>query len=247
MIPGWKGGCLPLESLLHSTLECFYNLSCLSILTEKNHKMIQTLDSNREKYPISTNVLTLLGNLFINEWNWTISYKNYTKKCAPLFCTYSYTHRNSFIQIVITLFGLAGGLSTGLNLFIEQIILRLLIWNMKRKLKRQIALNITDGSNVSRGILFHTNSLFLYSLESEIRTKKFSHSYKIGFYAFQYLFVSDQPSFSFFNSMFQPVRCQERSLGRANKTDCSSFAKTFFDFLHGKRIKIKVVLPREST
>lgn len=49
MIPGLKGSCYPFESLLQSTLECFYNLTCLTTFVS-NNKSIRPLNANKQKY-----------------------------------------------------------------------------------------------------------------------------------------------------------------------------------------------------
>jgi hypothetical protein len=150
MILGWKGGCYPLESLLLSTLECFYNLTCLTFIVS-NNTLIQPLDVNKQKHPTSTTILDLLSELFINDWNSTISYEKYIEECAPKFCTYSYTTRKIFVQIVTILFGLIGGLTIGLELIIGEVILPLFIFIMKRReIRRQvIPCNSNSGNTIT--------------------------------------------------------------------------------------------------
>ena len=172
MISGWKGGCLPVNTHLDSTLECFYNSNCLNIIIESNNKIPKSLNKSQGKYSISTNVLTLLSKLFIEQWNSTFSYKNYIKKCSPFLCTYSYEHRSHFIQIVTTFFSVIGGLYTGIYLFVQQIILRLLIWKKKRKRKRQITPHFIHQFN-------HRKSNFIFSVSLQFCSQcvHFSNSF----------------------------------------------------------------------
>ncbi len=162
MISGWKGGCYPVESLLLSTLECFYNLTCLNLIIS-NDKEIQPLD----KQPSSINVRDILKELFINEWNSTISYENYIKECAPKFCTYFHTQRTNLIEIITMIFGLIGGLTIALELFVGQIILRLFIFITMRRRRRQVipsnvTISVQQGKVLSRKKK-QTKFLFVYS------------------------------------------------------------------------------------
>ena len=91
-IPGFRVGCYPLETLLQSTLQCLYNVSCIELLRlmyYQSNRTFRALDSSLS----SPNAIfqSIMENMFVDEWKTEISYEKYYMACAPLFCTYSYT------------------------------------------------------------------------------------------------------------------------------------------------------------
>ena len=98
-IQGFQIGCTPLDSILSSTLECFYKQSCINYL-------IDTF-----KISLDTTIETLVKNLFIGKWN---SYR----QLFELLCTdssksmlYSYIKRNHLLSVIIEILGIYGGLT----------------------------------------------------------------------------------------------------------------------------------------
>jgi hypothetical protein len=58
----------------------------------------------------------------IEKWNATPIFERYYNECQPKNCKYSITKRNDLIYISTTLFGLAGGLTTVLELVIPRLV-----------------------------------------------------------------------------------------------------------------------------
>ncbi|CAF0819652.1 unnamed protein product [Adineta steineri] len=118
-IQGLKIGCTPSESFRASTLECFYNQSCIDLIQQFANKPsrfnltnpFKSLSTNNSRFPINTTIDKLINSLFIEELKTTISYSSYFEQCFPLSCSYTYIRQSSFLSIMTHLFGLQGGLA----------------------------------------------------------------------------------------------------------------------------------------
>lgn len=111
-IQGLKMGCTPSESLHASTLECFYNQSCLDLLQQyasSTYRMNPLSVETSQFFP-NTAVSELIDNLFVEQWNASISYPSYYQQCLPSLCSYTYTQKFSVLYIIALLLGLQGGL-----------------------------------------------------------------------------------------------------------------------------------------
>ncbi|CAF1166746.1 unnamed protein product [Adineta ricciae] len=130
-MPGWVGRCSAIESLLFSTLECFYSDSdCYYLLMryveykyERNDNEVSNFYTRPlvyhptlTRFPPNTRITTLVENLMIEHWNRTFSYKNYYESCAPMVCTYSKkTRARNALEVILTLFSVIGGLNLSLR------------------------------------------------------------------------------------------------------------------------------------
>ncbi|CAF4079112.1 unnamed protein product, partial [Adineta steineri] len=85
-IEGMKIGCTPSESFHQSTLQCFYNSSCLHLLVGNS---IVPLVPRESRYLINTTIDELRKNLFLENWNTTSNYSAYFHECLPSICSYS--------------------------------------------------------------------------------------------------------------------------------------------------------------
>lgn len=125
LVNGFRSGCLPLNSLLKSTLECYYNQSCLSnILNSLPNVSTSFSVLHRSVFNRSvptTPISALIDNLMVEEWSTQMNYSLYFAACHPASCSYSYAARFSTIYIITTLVGLLGGLITILRLVCPQL------------------------------------------------------------------------------------------------------------------------------
>ena len=120
-VPGMFTGCYVLQSLLQSTLECFYDQICFDHLRTA---LSQNISSNAtifnasvsSVYSENTTMGEILNELMIEVWNWTVLYDKYYEACQPSECRYTVKTRNAAIYIVTTLIGLVGGLVTALKI-----------------------------------------------------------------------------------------------------------------------------------
>ena len=121
-IPNFLIGCFPIEALLASTLECFYNRSCMMIIDSlKSNRLDQyfnfdALDENRN-WP-KQNIQSIVNGLMVDSWSSYISFTSFYKACAPMSCTYEYKRRNDLFSVITTVIGVFGGLSLAFKILI---------------------------------------------------------------------------------------------------------------------------------
>ncbi|CAF2406880.1 unnamed protein product [Rotaria sp. Silwood2] len=140
-IPGLYLGCFAIESLLQSTLECFYNQTCINQLqTYLTHYPFMNVTALNSSLPSrffkNSTIQEIVNKLMIERWKLSTIYESYYNACQPIRCTYSYTTRNNLIYIITTLFGLAGGLVTILK-FIVPLLVKLVRRNKKLPMIKQ--------------------------------------------------------------------------------------------------------------
>ncbi|CAF4060286.1 unnamed protein product [Adineta steineri] len=112
-VPGTMIGCLPLESMLESTLECIYDQYCLNIITQMLlGGSIQPLFSTRTRFkPINTTKLTTIASeLFIEDWGVEFVYEKYFASCQPKTCSYTSSERFQIMDSMGTIFTIYGGI-----------------------------------------------------------------------------------------------------------------------------------------
>ena len=131
-VQGFRIGCFILDSLLTSSLECFYNSSCLHTFLKYiniNSTSIFFLSSN--KFNHTDTIEILLNSLMIEQWKISIDYRSYFLACQVKSCSYTYQSRRSFLSILTTILGLIGGLTTILVFLIPILV------QLKRRKKKQ--------------------------------------------------------------------------------------------------------------
>ena len=120
-VPGLYSGCLLIESLLQSNLQCFYNQACIDELQgylsspSSTDQMIPNALVS-DQYSETSTINELLGNLMIEDWSVASRYDAYYNECRPKKCRYVVSARNSAIYVITTLIGIVGGLTTVLKL-----------------------------------------------------------------------------------------------------------------------------------
>ncbi|CAF1058517.1 unnamed protein product [Adineta steineri] len=124
-VPGFYIGCYVIETLLQSTLQCFYDQTCIDelllYLTTASPINVTALDpSLSSQYSEDSTIEYLLNSLMIEEWNPIQIYDRYYDECQPIECTYTIKTRNSVIYIITTMFGIIGGLITVLKLVVPR-------------------------------------------------------------------------------------------------------------------------------
>jgi hypothetical protein len=119
-IPNFFIGCFLLESLLSSTLECFYNISCMlkinSYLSSAQPFNFSALDPSLNS-PNET-IELIVDQLMVDTWSSNVSFTSYYKTCAPLSCTFQYQDHNNLFIVITTVASVFGGLSLGFQLII---------------------------------------------------------------------------------------------------------------------------------
>ncbi|CAF1191479.1 unnamed protein product [Adineta steineri] len=145
-IPGLVVDCLPIQTMFASTLECFYNQSCLDIFLSAyqvniNISILNTSLSSR--FTPTTTLSYLVSELFIEQiFNETI-YGSYYQQCAPVYCSYTYSQRFDLVYVITTLTALFGGLNITLLLIAPYLIDCLLFLKKKLFLQNEFQQNET--------------------------------------------------------------------------------------------------------
>ena len=117
VVPGLYIGCDTTEAVLQSNLECLYNQTCLDqflsyLLGNSSLDVIALAPLSLIRFSVRSTVQKLVNYLMVEQWNFSASFDDYYHQCRPAQCSYSVTTRNDATNIVTTLFGLVGGLST---------------------------------------------------------------------------------------------------------------------------------------
>ena len=121
-IPNFFVGCFLIEALFASTLECFYNRTCMLGLDQyldaslRQSLNFPALDASLNS-PYET-VQSLINRLLIDSWSWNVNFSSYYDVCAPYLCTFEYQSRNRLGDVIGTIIGVFGGLSIGFRMLI---------------------------------------------------------------------------------------------------------------------------------
>ncbi|CAF4141810.1 unnamed protein product [Adineta steineri] len=117
IVPGMLAGCLPHDSMLQSTLECFYNRSCLDLIGI-SQAIIPLNATTSSRFRVNTIVNIMFKQLFVETWGNSSNFTSYYNACDPEVCSYTYTQRGNFLYAMTMLLSLAGGLTTILGILI---------------------------------------------------------------------------------------------------------------------------------
>ena len=134
-IPGFYYGCFILESLFQSTLECFYNQTCLDTLvdhldsTETLPKLV-ALTNNASSIANET-IESIVEELMVTDWQSNISFENYYHVCHPSVCTYSINRNHTLAYLIPAFIALYGGL-----VFILDFLVPLVMKDIRRRRNR---------------------------------------------------------------------------------------------------------------
>ncbi|UJR24406.1 hypothetical protein I4U23_005783 [Adineta vaga] len=147
-IKGLKIGCTPSESFLASTLECFYDISCINLIQEYTNYTnkvnvttipIPHLSAMINQSSVNLTIAELVNNLFIENWTTTMNYSSYFEQCSPLLCSYTYLQKFNSLYTITLLCGLQGGLTIVLKWISPKIIQYLtIVYQHHQKRKRRI-------------------------------------------------------------------------------------------------------------
>lgn len=104
------GGCLPLESIRQSTLECLYKQSCVNILSlQPKISRPKPLNISLSKFSLNLTIGSMFDkSLFVESWGKKSSFDKYFTACAPRSLSYSYQgrlHLATIFTICVSAFG----------------------------------------------------------------------------------------------------------------------------------------------
>ncbi|CAF3947890.1 unnamed protein product [Rotaria sordida] len=101
-------GCYPLEALLQSTFQCFYNQTCID--SNNVFQALNTSSSTSSQFLTNSTIESILNKLMVEDYSINISYENYFSKCEPLLCSYSYSGHRDMLEVTSNIIGIYGGL-----------------------------------------------------------------------------------------------------------------------------------------
>jgi hypothetical protein len=123
-LPGLIGGCLPVDGLRMTTLECFFDSACLDTLQNVlNDTMIPSplnISVSTRFSHTTTTLGSMIDELFIEQWFNTSNYSSYYQTCSPHACYYKLVERNSLIYVITILLGLYGGLTIIIRMIVSE-------------------------------------------------------------------------------------------------------------------------------
>jgi hypothetical protein len=149
--PGMFEGCFVVDTLLRSTLECFYSDSCLSVYYYLINLTLNIIDTDIEwfnvhpliydemstRFALNTPLLVIVKEMMVEQWNPSLSFDRYYEDCAPKYCMYTQTvDTYSLIDVIIKLVSIIGGLTVALRLLTPGLV-KIVIHMLKPKVKRQ--------------------------------------------------------------------------------------------------------------
>jgi hypothetical protein len=122
-VPGLVAGCSLTDSVMLSTLQCYYS-DCLATLLKLSEELntghvqqptwleIRPLvfNLNESRFSPETLISTIVQEMMIERWNFSFSYEPFYQACSPASCTYSKQVRPDLVQVMIRFTSLIGGL-----------------------------------------------------------------------------------------------------------------------------------------
>jgi hypothetical protein len=165
-IPGMQTGCLPRNALLKSTLECFFDQTCLDMIVAFT-KALSTVPplnvtTNLSRFRPNTTISVIFNEMMIETWRNTSNFDDYFRSCSPSVCTYSYFQQLNAVYMITTLVGLIGGLNVAFC-----IVAPLLVTFFIRRLQSKFCLHDDDDDVIipnRPGIEFGKNSVVFFAL-----------------------------------------------------------------------------------
>lgn len=165
-IPGLRLSCFPINSVLLSTLECFYNASCIQMLLDwrlfEVAEFYRPLDVNitpldpnlPSRYAPTTTLDVAISRLLIEDWKVTTNVAAHYHQCKPSICTYTYVARLSPLYVLTSVLGLLGGLSVVLRLTVP-VIVRIILWKMQRR-QQPVSVEMSETTSTTNDQKDHT-------------------------------------------------------------------------------------------
>lgn len=128
-------GCYSLETVLLSSLSCFYSMTCIHayrqavgidyIDIEEYHNTTGQpvqLDDSLTRFNINDTIETMVYDMFIESWINNISYERFFNSCNPSYCTYKYYYRFDLLDLLTTFLSVYSGLSFGIRIIVPFLI-----------------------------------------------------------------------------------------------------------------------------
>ena len=108
---GITSDCLMMNSVLQSSLKCYYNETCLSQLHPSMSPM-STLNSDNDQHSTMNSTMEdLLNRFMVDQLSIEVDYRRFYEECQPRYCTYSYRRRFDLLYTLTIMVGIFSGLN----------------------------------------------------------------------------------------------------------------------------------------
>ena len=130
-IPGFWVGCSSMDTLLGSTLACFYRQNCTNELLFWM-TFISLFEGQVNVRPLNMTLVSRFSSdasmkemfelLMVEEWQTSVSYAAFYDQCAPSYCTHITEERDTFFAVLSRLLGFYGGLVSVLRIAVPFVV-----------------------------------------------------------------------------------------------------------------------------
>ena len=157
-VPGIMFDCLPLDGMLASSLECFYEPTCLSLIQQLSSNASEPPSlANPSRFALNETLKTMILELMIEKWTISVLFSRYYARCSPTYCIYSYTRRFNIIYTVTLATSTFGGVSLLLRLMAPSFIK--LVFSIYAWRQRRSSVNVGVADRPPKNLLTRLRSL----------------------------------------------------------------------------------------
>ncbi|CAF1392182.1 unnamed protein product [Adineta steineri] len=127
-IDGMVIGCHQLETLLLSSLACFYSLQCINDLRANLGELIpimkqfEGLNASTTRFSVNDTIEKIAYEMFIESWSNNTSYETYFNSCSPSYCIYTYYQKSNALEILTTFLSAYGSLSIAVYFIVPYLV-----------------------------------------------------------------------------------------------------------------------------
>jgi hypothetical protein len=166
-LPNFVSSCMPVDSCLLSSLECFYNQTCIDAifpyqkLVDGVRWNFTALNSNNasklSRFNTNSIIKSIVDELMVEEWNVQEFHDKYSQQCVPTVCTYLTDIYPDFLSVLNAFIGLLGGLCTVLRIIILPVVrfIRRRLWPLPASSESSQSLPIPCTYNSLSHLLFY--------------------------------------------------------------------------------------------
>ncbi|CAF4180388.1 unnamed protein product, partial [Adineta steineri] len=162
-VPGLYIACTMYESLLQSTVECFYDdQDCVKFIIDfYDTAWVQLQDfpllnsSIPSRFPRNSSINSISSELFIEFWNQSLNYSSYFDNCQPKSCSYTILQRNNLVTTITIIIGLIGGLSVSFRIIVP-IVVTIYFYLIGRRQNQSV---VSEPSPIRARLLIFINAI----------------------------------------------------------------------------------------
>ena len=108
---GIVSDCLMMNGVLQSSLQCYYNETCLTQLHPSMPSMGRLSADNDHQSTMNSTVEDLLDRFLLDQLSIEVDFGRFYRECQPKYCSYSYRRRFDFLYTLTIMVGIFSGLN----------------------------------------------------------------------------------------------------------------------------------------